>query len=153
MIHEPTSIDPSVVMGDGVTVWRFTTICAGTSIGAGSVVGSCVFIGRDCRLGEGVHIQHGAFIPNGTVIGDRVFIGPNAVLTDDKRPRAGAGYSPAPPILEELSSIGAGAAILPGVTIGKGALVAAGSVITRSVPPAALAISRGQAARNESEAA
>ena len=149
MIHQPASISPTAQIGAEVTVWRFTTICDGARIGAGSVIGSGVFIGKECVIGSGVHIQHGAFLPNGTVVEDGAFIGPLVVLTDDRLPRAGQAYLPAPPKVRQGASIGAGAVILPGVVIGAGAMVAAGALVTRDVPAGALAIGRGQSARAE----
>ena len=86
-------------------------------------------------MGDNVRIQHGAFIPNGTVIGHRVFIGPNVSLTDDRYPRAGnVDYVALPPILEDDCALGAGAIILPGVRVGKGAMVGAGAVVVDDVP-------------------
>ncbi len=134
-LHHPVSIAGDAVLGASVVVWAFTTICGETHIHDHSVIGSNCFIGRDCRIGFGVHIQHGCFIPNGTVIEDCVFIGPNVTLTDDRYPRAGnVAYEPEAPALREGCSIGAGAVILPGVTIGRGAMIGAGAVVTRDVP-------------------
>ncbi len=67
------------------------------------------------------------------MIGHDVFIGPNATLTDDKYPQAGRSYKALPPVLEDSCSIGAGAVILPGVTVGRGALVGAGAVVAHNV--------------------
>lgn len=133
-IHEPVSIHESVRFGAGVVVWRYTTICEGAEIGEGTVIGSNVFIGRGSRIGKNVHIQHGAFIPNNALIKDDVFIGPNAVLTDDKHPRAGnPGYRALPPTVLWGASIGAGAVVLPGITVGCRAMVGAGAVVTEDV--------------------
>lgn len=115
-------------------VWAFTTIEENVTIKRDSVIGSCVFIGCGTHIGNRVRIQHGAFVARGSVIEDDVFIGPNATLTDDKYPRAGGQYTPCPPILKTGCSIGAGAIILPGVTIGEKALVGAGAVVTDDVP-------------------
>ena len=145
-VTHPTSIDPSVRLENDVAVWRYATICADAVIGAGSVVGSNVWIGKNCQIGRSVRIQHGAFIPNGTVIEDDVFIGPNVTLTDDRYPRAGRAYTPAPPVLRRGCSLGAGVTVLPGVTIGEQAMVAAGSVVTRDVPANTTVIGRGAAA-------
>lgn len=116
-----------------VKIWPFTQILDDTTIAAGTVIGSCCFIGKHCRIGKGVHIQHGAFIPHKTVIEDFVFIGPNVVLTDDVRPRAGKPYIPEPPVICRGASIGAGAVICPGVRVGEGAMIGAGSVVTSDV--------------------
>jgi acetyltransferase-like isoleucine patch superfamily enzyme len=88
-----------------------------------------------------VRIQHGAFLPNRARIGDRVFIGPNATFTDDRYPEVNnPRYKAEPPIVEDDVAIGAGAVILPGVRIGRGALIGAGAVVTKDVPPSAVVV-------------
>jgi acetyltransferase-like isoleucine patch superfamily enzyme len=77
------------------------------------------------------------YIPTNTTIGDRVFIGPNAVLTNDRYPPSGSLDGP---VIKAGAAIGANATILPGVCIGEGAFVAAGSVVTRDVPDHMMAI-------------
>lgn len=134
-------IDPSAHIGGGTVVWHLATICAETRVGADCVIGTSVWIGKNCRIGDRVRIQTGAFIPNGTVIEDDVFIGPLAVLTDDKHPRSGnRDYKAEPPVIRKGASIGAGAVILPGVELGAGSMVAAGAVVTRDVIEDGLAI-------------
>jgi UDP-2-acetamido-3-amino-2,3-dideoxy-glucuronate N-acetyltransferase len=117
-----TSIYPFSIIGEGV---RFGERC---------VVGTHCWIGDDVIMGDDVRLQTGVFLPRGTIIGDRVFIGPHVVLTDDKHPRVNnPGYDAKPPILEHDCNIGAAAVILPGVTIGAGATVAAGAVVTKDI--------------------
>lgn len=134
-LHGPVSIGRDVEFGTDCIVWQFATICDGAKLGNGVVVGSGAWVGKSIILGDGVRIQHGAFLPNGTVVGKNVFIGPNATLTDDKYPKAGQSYDPQPPILEDECSLGAGCVVLPGVRIGRGALVGAGSVVVQDLPP------------------
>jgi acetyltransferase-like isoleucine patch superfamily enzyme len=120
--------------GKGTKVWQFTTIEDDVIIGDDCVIGSNCYIGKGSVIGDGTRIQHGAFICRGSKIGNRVFIGPGAILTDDKYPRAGnREYTPTPPQLLDGCSIGAGAVILPGVTVGVGAMVGAGAVVARDV--------------------
>lgn len=133
MISPKATIGQNVTMGANCTVWQGATICDDTSLGHGVVVGSNVWIGRGCRIGDHTRLQHGAFIPNNTVVGQSVFVGPNVTLTDDKYPKAGMPYDPHPPVLEEGCSIGAGAVILPGIRIGRNAMVGAGSIVTQDV--------------------
>jgi UDP-2-acetamido-3-amino-2,3-dideoxy-glucuronate N-acetyltransferase len=117
------------------TTWPYATICEGATFGERCVVGTCAWVGKNVACGDDVRIQHGAFIASGTQIGNRVFIGPNAVLTDDKYPVVNnPSYLHQPPILEDDTSIGAGAVICPGVRIGKGAMVGAGAVVVEDVP-------------------
>ena len=127
--------------GHGSQVYPYATIEDHCIIGDNCVVGSNVFVGSRSTIGSGTRIQHGAFICRGAQIGENVFIGPLAILTDDKHPVVGTvephslyHYKAEPPILEDGCSIGAGAIILPGVRIGAGAMVGAGAVVTRDVP-------------------
>lgn len=133
--HGTVTIASSVQFGARCTVWQYSAIGHDTIIGDDVVIGSNVYIGHNVSIGQGTHIQHGAFIPNHVTIGDKVFIGPNVTLTDDKYPRAGEAYSAQPPILEEGCSLGAGSVILPGVRVGTGAMVGAGAVVSKDVPP------------------
>jgi acetyltransferase-like isoleucine patch superfamily enzyme len=134
----PYIIGGHVRVGIGSRIWQFTTIEDNVTLGSDVVIGSNCWIGKGTRIGKGTHIQHGAFIARGSVIGKQVFIGPGAILTDDKYPRAKrAGYqeyTAEPPVLEDNCSIGAGAIILPGITIGEGAMVGAGAVVSANVP-------------------
>lgn len=138
MINYGEQINPPIdwthiQSGEDCLIWQYSTVCAGTVLGDKVVIGSNVWIGKNCEIGSYTRIQHGAFIPNNTIIGKSVFIGPNVTLTDDKYPKAGMLYQPHPPIIEDDVSIGAGAVILPGVRIGRGAMIGAGSVVTQDV--------------------
>lgn len=141
MIHGWTVIDPSVELGERVSVYQFASILEGTVIGDDCVIGSSVWIGRNCRIGNGVRFQDKAHITNGAVIEDDVFIGPAVVTMDDKHPRVrNPHYRAQPPVIRRGARIGGGAILLPGIEIGEGAFVAAGAVITRSIPPGGTAI-------------
>ena len=133
MISPKATIGADVVFGDDVTVWQNATICDNAVIGNNVVVGSNVWIGKGARIGNYTRIQHGAFIPNNTIVGKSVFIGPNVTLTDDKYPKAGRLYQAQPPVLEDDCSLGAACVILPGVHIGRGAMVGAGAVVLQDV--------------------
>jgi len=110
-----------------------------TIIGDHVSLGTGVIIEGNCSIGSYVNLQSLVYIPTNSVIGDHVFIGPNTVLTNDKYPPHG-GPNLTGPVIADHASIGANATILPGVHIGKGSLVAAGSVVTRDVPEKKLAI-------------
>ena len=136
MISNLATIGIDVVMGDGIKIWQGATVCDGARIGRNCVIGSCAWIGKNVKMGDNCHIQHGVFVPNNTVIGNRVFLGPLVVLTDDRYPVAGnQDYIAEPPIIEDDVSIGAGAVILPGVRIMRGALIGAGAVVSKDVVP------------------
>jgi acetyltransferase-like isoleucine patch superfamily enzyme len=108
-------------------------------IGDHVLVGTNVVIDNDTVIGSRVSIQSMVYIPTGTIIEDRVFIGPNVVFTNDKFPIRIKAPLNAPRICRG-ASIGGNATILPGVVVGRGAMVAAGAVVTRDVPPWHLAI-------------
>ncbi|MGH9910680.1 MAG: acyltransferase [Nitrososphaerales archaeon] len=124
-----------------ITIYPFTTVEANCVIGSEVVIGSNVFVGGQSTIGSGTRIQHGAFICRKARIGKNVFIGPLVVLADDKYPIVNnPQYEANAPILEDECSIGAGTVILPGVKIGKGAMVGAGAVVTKDVPHHAIVV-------------
>jgi acetyltransferase-like isoleucine patch superfamily enzyme len=134
--HGTVSVAADVTFGPQCVIWQFSTICEGSKLGSGVVVGSCAWIGKGAILGNDVRIQHGAFIVNKAVIGHRVFIGPGVQFTDDKYPMVNnRDYHAEPPRVYDDVSIGAGAVICPGVTLGRGARVGAGAVVTKDVAP------------------
>lgn len=96
-------------------------------------------IDGNTSIGNNVSIQTNAYIPTNTNIDDNVFIGPLAVPTNDKYPIR-KHFELTGPILRKGASIGANSTILPGIEIGEGAMVAAGAVVTKNVPPWKLAI-------------
>jgi len=139
IVRTGTVLYCDVVIGDRFVSGHNVIIREHTTIGDRVVVGSGSIIEGHCEIGDDVRIQSMVYIPTDTRIGNGVFIGPNAVLTNDPYPPLG-GTDLQGPVIGENVSIGANATILPGVRIGRGALVAAGSVVTKDVPPGTLAI-------------
>ena len=128
-------IHPSVRFGKNSFVWSFAVIGEGVEIGDNCVVGAGTYIGKNVKIGNNVRIQTSCFIVDNMNIEDNVFIGPCVSTTDDKYPISNnPGYDRCPPILENGCSIGANCTILPGVRIGRNAMVGAGSVVTKDVP-------------------
>jgi acetyltransferase-like isoleucine patch superfamily enzyme len=134
-----------VSFGEGVIVQSFTNLY-GCEIGDGTRVGPFVEIQRGARIGARCKVQSHTFICNGVRIGDRVFVGHGVMFVNDKRPRATsdggelqteADWELLETVVEDDASIGSGAVILGGVTIGTDALVGAGAVVTRDVPAGA----------------
>jgi acetyltransferase-like isoleucine patch superfamily enzyme len=129
-------IGANVEMGAHSAVWHFANIEANVSIGSHSVIGSHSYVGRGVQIGDRVRIQSFVSICRRAMIEDDVFISPHCCLTDDKYPRSmNANYKAQPPILRKGCSLGVGVLVMPGVTIGEGAMIGAGSVVTRNVPP------------------
>lgn len=107
-------------------------------IGDGTKIDAYVYIESGVKIGKNVKIRPFTFIPEGIEIEDDVFIGPGVVFTNDKYPRTRGPWRLLKTTVKRGASIGAGAVILPGITIGEYALVAAGSVVTKDVPPYAI---------------
>lgn len=142
----PSALCESVRIGAGTRIWAFAHVLPGAAIGRECNICDHVFIENDVVVGDRVTVKCGVQLWNGVRLEDDVFIGPNATFTNDLFPRS-KQYIKTPLIttVEHGASIGANATILPGVTIGRGAMVGAGSVVTRSVPPNAIV--RGNPAR------
>ena len=139
VLRTGTIIYCNVTIGDNFSSGHNVLIREHTTIGDDTAVGTSTVIEGNCVIGKDVSIQSMVFIPTNTTIGDHVFIGPNAVLTNDRYPPSGRPDLTGP-VIEDGAAIGANVTILPGVRIGKGAAVAAGSVVTRDVPAGMMAI-------------
>lgn len=134
MIH-PSSDVQSDSIGAGTRVWQFVVILPGARIGADCNICSHCLIENDVVLGDRVTLKSGVQLWDGVRLEDDVFIGPNVSFTNDVFPRSRQYPSAFPQTrVQQGASIGANATILPGVTIGRNAMVGAGSVVTKDVP-------------------
>lgn len=140
-VHDKALVEPGAQIGDGTRVWAFVHILPGARIGADCNICDHVFIENDVVIGDRVTVKCGIYIWDGVRIGDDVHLGPNVVFTNVMYPRS-KRYPDAfaQTIVKEWASIGANATVLPNVTIGRWAMVGAGSVVTRDVPDFAIAI-------------
>jgi len=134
-----TVVGPGVRIGKGTKVWHFVNLY-GCQIGENCVISSFCEIGTDVRIGNNCKIECRAFIPTGVEIEDEVFIGPSVTFTNDKYPRAKAEWKITKTLVKKGVAIGANCTIICGVTIGEGAMVGAGSVVTKDVAPYTLVI-------------
>lgn len=131
----------SMNIGKGTRVWAFAHILPKAVLGEDCNVCDGVFIENDVVVGNRVTIKCGVQLWDGLSVEDDVFIGPNVTFTNDRFPRSKVFPEQfAKTVVRKGASIGANATILPGLEIGAGAMVGAGSVITRSVPPNAIAV-------------
>jgi acetyltransferase-like isoleucine patch superfamily enzyme len=131
----------SLSIGIGTRVWQFAIVLAGAKIGTECNICSHCFIENDVVLGDRVTLKSGVQLWDGLRIGDDVFIGPNATFANDKYPRSRKiPHEFLVTTICDGASIGAGAVVLPGITIGQKAMVGAGAVVTRSVPPNAIVV-------------
>lgn len=137
--HHPLADVQSPNIGPNTRIWQFVVILPGARIGADCNVCSHTLIENNVVVGDRVTIKSGVQLWDGLRVGNDVFIGPNASFSNDRFPR---GRQQSAKILETTiqdgASIGAGATVLPGVTIGNNAMVSAGAIVTRSVPPNAI---------------
>lgn len=140
-----TEVQDNVVIGRGSRVGSMTLIHADASIGSGTTIGSHCNICA-CSIGNNVSIQTGCHITRGVVIEDDVFVGPGVVTLNDKL----KGKPMTFPHIEKGAKIGGGSCILPGVRIGAGATVGAGSVVTRDVPAGAVVMGNPARAKKPS---
>lgn len=148
MIH-PQALVETTDIGEGTRIWAFAHVMKGVRVGCGCNIGGHTFLESGVEIGKNVTIKNQVLIWDGITIEDDVFIGPNVTFTNDRYPRS-------PRMPEALSrysdrknwmvptrvcrgcSIGAGAVLCPGIELGKYSMIAAGSVVTKSVPPFAL---------------
>lgn len=132
----PQGLCESVHVGKGTRIWAFAHVLPGARIGADCNICDQVFIENDVEVGDQVTIKCGVQLWDGMRVGDRVFIGPNATFANDRYPRSRERPKAfLITVIEDDVSIGANATILPGIRLGRGAMVGAGAVVTRSVPP------------------
>ena len=139
MFIHPNALVESNSVGQGTKVWAFAHILPRAIIGRDCNICDQTFVENDVIIGDRVTIKCGVQVWDGTRIEDDVFIGPNATLTNDKFPRSKqypAGFELL--VIKRGASIGANATILPGLTVGQHAMVGAGAVVTRDVPPNAV---------------
>ena len=133
MIH-PLSEKKKKNIGGNTNIWQFCVILKNAQIGANCNICSHVFIENDVKIGNNVTIKNGVQIWDGIEIEDNVFIGPNVTFCNDRYPKSGnKNFKPEKIIIKKGASIGANSTILPGVTIGENAMIAAGSIVTKNV--------------------
>ena len=140
--HETAVIDAGCTIGEGTRIWHFSHIMAGCTLGKGCNIGQNVVISPDVVLGNNVKVQIYVSVYTGVTCEDDVFLGPSCVFTNVINPRS------AVPRKEQYlkthvgkgATIGANATVVCGHTIGEYALIGAGAVVTKDVPPYALVV-------------
>ena len=133
MIHKLSDVQ-SQNIGNNTNIWQFCVVLSRAVIGDNCNICSHCFIENDVVIGNNVTIKNGVYLYDGITIEDNVFIGPNATFCNDKYPKSkNKDFKLEPILIKKGASIGANATILPGITIGENALIAAGSVVVRNV--------------------
>lgn len=137
MIHDTAVIDKGARIGKGTKIWHFCHVMGGAEIGKNCILGQNVFVGNNVRIGDGCKIQNNVSLYDGVVLRDNVFIGPSAVFTNVKYPRADIEQKDnfLKTYIGDGVTIGANATILCGVIIGDRAFIGAGSVVTKDILP------------------
>ena len=132
----PTAIVESDAIGEGTKIWHFVHVREGARIGANCVIGKSAYIDAHVEIGNGVKIQNFVSVYKGVRIEDEVMVGPSVTFTNDLYPRAFLWNDDkiTPTVVKKGASIGANSTIICGVTIGRYAMIGAGSVVTNDVP-------------------
>jgi UDP-2-acetamido-3-amino-2,3-dideoxy-glucuronate N-acetyltransferase len=135
-IHPSACVDQPSHIGPGTRIWHFCHISKHAHIGDACVLGQNVFVGEGVSIGSRVRIQNNVSVYPGTVVEDDVFLGPSCVLTNVTNPRSEISRKAMleQTVIKKGATVGANATIICGVTLGRYAFVAAGSVVTKDVP-------------------
>jgi UDP-3-O-[3-hydroxymyristoyl] glucosamine N-acyltransferase len=148
-IHETADVTLSASIGDGTLIWHQVQIREGAQIGENCIIGKGAYIDAGVKIGSNCKIQNYALVYSGATLGDGVFIGPAAILTNDRYPRAinpdgelkrALDWDHGKIYIDDGVSIGAGAVLVTDIHIGRFATIGAGAVVTHNVPPHALMI-------------
>jgi UDP-2-acetamido-3-amino-2,3-dideoxy-glucuronate N-acetyltransferase len=143
VIHPTAEVERGAQVGPGTRIWHHAQVRSGAVIGRDCILGHSVYVDSGAVVGNNVKLQNRVSVYRGVTLEDGVFVGPHATFTNDKYPRAitpdGSQVSeedwrPVETLVKTGASVGAGAVVLPGVTIGCWAMVGAGAVVTQDVP-------------------
>jgi UDP-2-acetamido-3-amino-2,3-dideoxy-glucuronate N-acetyltransferase len=139
-VHPSSVVDDGACIGKGTKIWHFCHLMPSAKVGENCNIGQNVFIDNNVTVGQGVKIQNNVSLYNGVVVEDGAFLGPSMVFTNVINPRSFIERKSEfrPTFIRKGATIGANATIVCGVEIGAYALVGAGAVIIRTVPPYAI---------------
>ena len=140
--HGTAVIDPGCTIGDGTRIWHFSHIMPGCSIGRNCNIGQNVVISPQVVLWDNVKVQNNVSVYTGVTCGDDVFLGPSCVFTNVVNPRSAVSRKDRylKTHVGKGAYIGANATIVCGHTIGEYAMIGAGAVVTKDIPPYALVV-------------
>jgi acetyltransferase-like isoleucine patch superfamily enzyme len=146
--HPTADVSDRAVIGDKTIIWNNAHVREDAKIGSNCIIGDGVYVGRGVTIGDKVKIQNYSVIYRGVTVEDGVLIGPHTCFSNDKYPRAlnddgllktDEEWHALKTIVKRGASIGANCTILPGIVIGEYAMIGAGSVVTKDIPPFSLA--------------
>ena len=142
-IHPTADVSENANIGEGTSIWHQAQVREGVRLGKNCIIGKGVYIDFDVHIGDNAKIQNYVSVFHGVTLEDGVFVGPHVCFTNDLLPRAinpdgtlksGDDWELSKTLVQEGAGLGANSTIRCGVTIGKWAIVGAGSVVTRDVP-------------------
>jgi UDP-2-acetamido-3-amino-2,3-dideoxy-glucuronate N-acetyltransferase len=142
-VHPTADVSDGAQVGEGTKVWHHAQVREGAVIGKGCILGKGVYVDKDVRIGDNCKLQNGVFVFHGFNLEDGVFLGPGAMLLNDKHPRAinpdgspkdESDWEVSEGLVAHGAAVGGGAVVLPGVKVGRWALIGSGAVVTREVP-------------------
>lgn len=140
-IDSTANVSSEAKIGAGTKVWINSQIRENTSIGTNCIISKDVYIDAGVCVGSGCKIQNSVSVYQGVTIENDVFVGPNVSFTNDKVPRAfNSDWRITETLISNGASLGANSTIICGITVGEYAMVAAGSVVTKDVPPYSLVV-------------
>lgn len=143
MIHPTADVSDAAEIGAGTKVWHQAQVREGAVIGAECIIGKGAYVDANVRIGDKCKLQNGVFVFHGFNLEEGVFLGPGAMLLNDKNPRAinpdgtlkdASDWTASAGLVRNGASLGGGVVVLPGITIGRFAMVGSGAVVTREVP-------------------
>ncbi|MBM4442827.1 MAG: N-acetyltransferase [Candidatus Rokubacteria bacterium] len=138
--RHPTALVETTAIGDGTRIWAFAHVMDGARVGRRCNIGDQCFVEAGAVIGDDVTVKNGVSVWAHVRVEDGVFLGPNVALTNDRRPRSRAPWTPVPTVIATGATIGANATIVCGCDIGAYAMIGAGAVVTKPVPPHALVV-------------
>lgn len=142
-IHPTADVSKDAVVGAGTQIWHQAQVREGAVLGKRCILGKGAYVDKGVRIGDYCKLQNGVFVFHGFNLEDGVFLGPGVLLLNDKHPRAinpdgsaksDTDWTASEGLVGYGAAVGGGAVILPGVRIGRMALVGSGAVVTRDVP-------------------
>jgi UDP-2-acetamido-3-amino-2,3-dideoxy-glucuronate N-acetyltransferase len=135
-VHPTADVEDGAQVGAGTKIWHLAHVRSSATVGSDCVIGRNVYLDAHTVVGSRVKVQNNVSVYQGVTIEDEVFVGPCAVFTNDMRPRAtNTDWKITPTLVRRGASIGANATLICGIEVGEFAMIAAGSVVTKDVPP------------------
>jgi acetyltransferase-like isoleucine patch superfamily enzyme len=148
-IHPTAEVSDGAEIGPGTRIWSQVQVREGASIGAECILGKGAYVDMKVKIGDRCKLQNGVFVFHGFNLEDGVFLGPGVMLLNDKHPRAinadgslksDSDWTVSEAVVRYGAAVGGGAVVLPGVSIGRFAMVGSGAVVTRDVPDHAIVV-------------